>query len=118
MHLLLFVTGTHPMHMLVDTLGDSSRVSKVYTKGRMWTVGASNPPLQTLQSLQQRGHRVICCGKSLSHIIGLKSIKDATRFQLDHTIHDSKVSISTSQLGTLLGDLGAVTVWASLASAV
>ena len=36
---------------------------------------------------------VICCGESLSHVVGLKPVKDAKRFQLDPTIHDSEVSI-------------------------
>ena len=85
--------------MLVDTPGDGSRGSKVYRKGRMWTVGASifvfqpHPHLQTLQSLRQRPHKVICCGKSLSHVIGLKLVKDAKRFQLDPIILDSEASI-------------------------
>ena len=87
------------MHMLVDTPGDGSRGLKVYRTGRMWTVGASifvfqpHPHLQTLQSLRQQPHDVIYCGKSPSHIIGLKLVKDAKQFQLDPTIHESKALI-------------------------
>ena len=36
---------------------------------------------------------MICCGKSLSYVVGLKPVKDVKRFQLDPTIHDSKASI-------------------------
>ena len=52
-----------------------------------------SPLGNTLQSLRQRGHRAIYCGKSLPLVVGLTPVKDVKRFRSDPTIHDSEVSI-------------------------
>ena len=36
---------------------------------------------------------VICCGKSVLHIVDLKPVKDARWVRSDPTIHDSEMSI-------------------------
>ena len=47
----------------------------------------------TLKSLRHRDHSVICCGKSLLHVVGLKPVKDAKQFRLDLAIRDSQMSM-------------------------
>ena len=51
------------------------------------------PHLQTLCIVYDSEVTVICCGKSVLHVVGLKPVRDAKRFRSDPTIHDNTIRV-------------------------